>query len=335
MKIAVLGAGAIGALVAGYLKLKGEDVTLVGRAESARAIEKDGLKISGVRGDFKVGVPVKDKLDYRPEALILATKTQDIEFALKDKLDLVKDSLILTTQNGVQADKIVARYLSQKNVLSSIVMFGSTYLNPGEVVHNFEGSWILGSIFGDKPDSRILALTSTLDKAFPVILSEDILGMKYLKIFVNANNCIPAILGLSMQEAFSDLEISRVSINIWREGFEIISKAGVKLSSLPGFPVENVTKLIAIPSGEAAKIFSGIMSKLSKAPLYGSILQSIKRGRSSEIDYINGEFVNLAKENKLDAPINNRLVEMVHQVEMTGKFFSKEELLGSLKEFLN
>lgn len=335
MKIAVIGAGAIGALVAGYLKLKGEDVSLVGRPESIRAINKDGLKISGIRGDFKFEISGQEALNYKPELLILATKTQDIESALKDNLDLIKDSVILTTQNGVQSEKIVSRYLSQENIISSIVMFGSTYLSPGKVVHNFEGSWILGDIFGNKQDAKIISLGPTLDKAFPTILSEDILGMKYLKIFVNANNCIPAILGLSMQEAFSDLEISRVSINIWREGFEIISGAGVKLSSLPGFPIENITKLISIPSVEAAKIFSGIMAKLSAAPLYGSILQSIKRGRSSEIDYINGEFVNLAKENKLGAPINNRLVQMVHQVEMTGKFFSKDDLLNNLKEFLN
>ena len=335
MKIAVIGAGAIGALVAGYLKLKDEDVSLVGRPESIEAINREGLKISGVRGDFKVEIQARATLDYKPEVVILATKTQDLETALKDKLDLIKDALVLTTQNGVQADRIAAKYLSQENILSSIVMFGSTYLKPGEVLHNFEGSWILGSIFGGQPAVKAASLSPVLNKAFPVLLSEDILGMKYLKIFVNANNCIPAILGVSMQEAFSDIEISRVSINIWKEGFGIVSQAGLKLSSLPGFPLENITKLISIPSGEAAKVFSGIMMKLSKEPLYGSILQSIKRGRNSEIDYINGEFVNMAKEHKLNAPINNRLVDMVHQVEASGRFFTKDELLRNLNGFLN
>ncbi|MFA5286698.1 MAG: 2-dehydropantoate 2-reductase [Candidatus Omnitrophota bacterium] len=335
MKIAVIGAGAIGALVAGYLKLKGEDVLLVGRPESIRAINKDGLKISGVRGSFKVEIPAQVALTYKPEVLILATKTQDITSALKDNIGLIQDSIILTTQNGVQAEKIVSGYLSQEKIISSIVMFGSTYLNPGEVVHNFEGSWILGSIFGNRLDTKVLSLSSVLDRAFPTLLSEDILGMKYLKIFVNANNCIPAILGVSIQEAFSDLEICRVSINIWREGLEIVSESGVKLSSLPGFPIENITKLISLPSDEAAKAFSGIMAKLSKTPLYGSILQSIKRGRKSEIDYINGEFVNLAEENKLSAPVNSKLVDMVHQVEETGKFFSKNDFLNILKISLN
>jgi 2-dehydropantoate 2-reductase len=155
--------------------------------------------------------------------------------------------------------------------------------------------------------------------------------MKYLKIFVNANNCIPAILGTSMQEAFSNIEVSRISMGIWREGLEIIKKAGINLVSLPDFPLERLIKLTSLPIYEAAKIYSGIMMNLSKEPIYGSILQSIKRGKPSEIDYINGEFVNIARQNNLEAPLNARLVEMVHQVEETGKFFSKEELISEVK----
>jgi len=335
MKIAVIGAGAIGALVAGYLKLKGEDVSLVGRPDAVCAVNKEGLKISGVRGLFKVDIFIHEILAGKPDIVILATKTQDVRLALKDNLALIKNSIIVTTQNGVRADSIVAGYLPKENIISSIVMFGSTYLKPGEIVHNFEGSWILGNAFGGKTDAKILSVSLLLDKAFPTVLSDDILGMQYLKIFVNANNCIPAIMGVSMQEAFSDPEVSRVSLNIWKEGFDIVSKAGIKLSSLPGFPLENLTKLISIPAKEAAEAFSGIMTKLSRDPLYGSILQSIKRNRASEIDYINGEFINLAREYNLSAGLNSKLVNMVHEVEETKKFFSKSEFLNNVKIFLN
>lgn len=335
MKIAVIGAGAIGSLVAGYLKLKDEDVSLVGRPEAVSAIITHGLKISGVRGDFKVPIDASELLLSKPELVILATKTQDIEQALKENSTFLKDSVILTTQNGVQADNIVAKYIAKENIISSIVMFGATYLEPGKVVHNFEGSWVVGSIFSARPNEKVILDSLTLNKAFPVIISEEMTGMKYLKIFVNANNCIAAILGVSMQEAFSDLDISRISISIWKEGFDIISEAGINLVSLPGFPLENITKLVSLPSIEAARIFSGIIAKLSKDPLYGSILQSIKRGRSSEIDYINGEFVRLAREHNLYAPLNRKLVEMVHGVEQTNRFFGKEEFLNSTKALVS
>lgn len=329
MDISVIGAGAIGNLVAGYLKLKGENVSLVGRLDTVNAIKEKKLRISGVRGDFKVHIDISDKLSREPDLIILATKTQDIEEALKNNAPFLKRCTVLTIQNGVQAEAIVSKYVNKENIISSIVMFGATYLEPGKVIHNFEGSWIIGRLTSSNPDAPELAISLVLDKAFPTVISEDIRGMKYLKVFVNANNCICAILGMSMQEAFSDLEISRISISIWKEGFEVISRSGIKLVSLPGFPVENLTNLTSLPALEAAKIFTGIMTKLSTDPLYGSILQSIKRGRISEIDYINGEFVNLAEANKLSAPLNKRLVEMVHQVEKNGKFFKKEELLAA------
>ena len=138
-----------------------------------------------------------------------------------------------------------------------------------------------------------------------------------------------------MQEAFSDIDISRISIAIWKEGLEVVQRSGINLVSLPDFPLERLTKLTSLPITEAAKIFSGIMTNLSKEPLYGSILQSIKRGRRSEIDYINGEFLRLAKDNNLASPLNKELVKMVHRIEETKRFFTKEELFNKTKGMVN
>ena len=335
MRIAVIGAGAIGSLVAGYLKTEGEDIYLVGHSDAVKAIKENGLKISGVRGDFKVDIGIYEMLVSKPDLLILATKTQDVEKALRQNLDLVKDSIILSTQNGIQAENIASRLLPKENIISSIVMFGASYLEPGKVVHNFEGSWVLGNTFSTAINTHAVPVSMILNKIFPTVISDNIVGMKYLKIFINANNCIPAILGVSMQEAFSDQQISRISISIWKEAFEIISKLEIKLISLPGFPIERITKLISILPQEAAQIFSNTMTKLSKDPLYGSILQSIKRGRISEIDYINGEFVRLAQRCGLRAELNQKLVEMVHEVEKTGRFFSKAEVLNITQGLIN
>src|SRR3989338_2884556 len=167
MKIAVIGAGAIGSLVAGYLKLKNEDVSLIGRPDAVNAIIAHGLKVSGVRGDFKVPIEANKLLISKPELVILATKTQDIESALRDNLAFLKDSTVLTTQNGIQADNIVAKFIPKENIITSIVMFGATYLEPGKVVHNFEGSWIIGSVFKAKPDAKVIMNSVVLDEAFP------------------------------------------------------------------------------------------------------------------------------------------------------------------------
>lgn len=331
MKIAVIGAGAIGGLVAGYLKHKKADVFLVGRPDALKAIGKNGLHISGTRGNLLIRIDIFPNLNKQVDLAILAVKTQDIEKVVAENIGHLRRTAILTIQNGVRADRILAKYLPKENIISSIVMFGSTLLEPHKLVHNFEGKWILGCPFGQDKD-LLREISLTLNNIFPTSISDNIMGMKWLKLFLNANNCLPAIIGRSMQETFKDLELAKLSMRIWREGLEVVNKAGIKLISLPDFPLDNLTKLVNMPLEQSAKIFSGMMTNLSRQALYGSILQSIRRNRPSEIDYINGEFVALARSNAAHASLNERLVQLVHQVEMTKKFFTPGELLKNIKE---
>jgi 2-dehydropantoate 2-reductase len=333
MKIAVIGAGAIGTVVAGYVARTTPDVVLIGRKAAVEKITREGVRISGVRGEWAVKIRASERLAERPDLAILAVKTQDIEEALSHNLEFLRESLLLTTQNGVQADTIAALFLARERIISSIVMFGATSLEPAKVVHNFEGAWIIGKMFSPN-DESVAAVREVLDPVFPVVVTSDLMGMKYLKIFVNANNCIPAILGVSMQEAFSDVAISRISIAIWREGLEVVNHAGIPLVSLPDFPLERLQGLAAMPLEEAARIFSGIMKQLSTEPLYGSVLQSIRRGKPSEIDFLNGEFVALSERQHIQAPLNRKLVEMVHQVERSGSFFSQEALVAETRALI-
>lgn len=326
MYIAIIGAGAIGSLTAAYLKSAGHELTLVGRPDSVAAIRKNGLCVRGARGELQVRLDVSEKLERSADLAILATKTQDLEEAVRSNLDFLECSVVLTTQNGIQADAITVRHLPKENIVSSIVMFGATRISPFEVVHNFEGVWLLGRPFGPN-DAKTVELSRILDSVAPTMVSDELMGMKYLKLFVNASNCIPAVLGVSMQEAFADPAVSRISIGMWKEGLEAVRSAGIKLVSLPDFPLERLERLTAMPVDAAARAFSEMMVSLSNEPIYGSILQSIKRARPSEIDYLNGEFVRLARSQGQDAPLNARLVEMVHHVEREQSFFSKEELL--------
>ncbi|MBN1254230.1 MAG: 2-dehydropantoate 2-reductase [Deltaproteobacteria bacterium] len=334
MNIAVIGAGAIGGLVAGYLVDKGEQVILAAHPEHVAPILQNGLTIEGARGRLCVRLPVKRQLEEQVDVAILATKTPDLEEAITQNFEYLKDTRIVSVQNGVRGEKIIAEHLGAGRLFPSIVMFGATYLAPGKIVHNFEGDWIIGGANSGENEMfhEIIKVTS---KIFPSPASDEIEGMKWMKLFINANNCLPAILGKSMQETFSNIPVCKISMRIWQEGFELVNKAQLTLSSLPTFPVERLTQLIAMPLDESAKVFSSIMLNLSKEPLYGSILQSIHRKRPSEIDYINGEFVNLAVSMGQKASLNAKLVQMVHDVEKSGKFFSTDDLVNQTKELMN
>jgi len=325
MTIAIIGAGAIGSVVAGYLTKAGIDVTLIGRADQTVHIKQHGLKINGVRGEETIKVKVQTLLERDYDLVIFTVKTQDIDTAVAENKEFLNNSLILSSQNGVQADLIFKKHFSKEKLYSSIVMFGATYIRLGEVSFIFEGDWIIGKPH-ESDDKKVQEITDILKNAFSAVVSDDIVGMKWLKLFVNFNNCIPALLGKSMQETFADIDLCRLSVLLSKEGVDIVQKANIKLVSLPQFPAERISGLVNMPIEQASEIINKTLTTLSKEPIYGSILQSIMRKRTSEIDYINGEVVRLAKQLGIDAPLNNRIVELVHQVENSGKYFDIEKI---------
>jgi len=326
MKIAVIGSGAIGGVVAAYLKKAGEDVVLIGRTDQVDVINANGLTIKGVRGDENIKVAAQTCLDQPYDLVIFAVKTQDIEEAFAHNSEFLENGgLILTTQNGVQADNILSAHFERDQQLSSIVMFGATYTKPGEITFNFEGDWIIGRPLMPL-DPAAHAIAEVLGKAFKMVPSTNIMGQKYLKLFVNFNNCIPALIGKSMQETFADIDLCRLSIMLLKEGVDIINLANIELVSLPNFPKERIEGLVKMPVDQAAGIINKTLTTLSKEPLYGSILQSIMRGKISEIDFINGEIAQLANHFKLPTTLNSKIVDMVHEVERTGKYFTIDEV---------
>lgn len=325
MKIAVIGAGAIGSVVAGYLHKAGVEVVLVGRPDQVKAINQRGLHIIGARGEETVRVAALTRLNEKYDVVIFTVKTQDMEQAYQDHFDYLDDTFVLTTQNGVQADNILSSHIDKEKAISSIVMFGATYTQPALVTLNFDGDWIIGKPFVVN-DAFVHQLADVLKKSFTVVVTQNIMGMKWLKLFVNFNNCLPALLGKSMQETFADRDFCKLSIMLLKEGYEITRKTGIELISLPQFPVERLVGLASLPVEQGAEIIHQTLTNLSKEPLYGSILQSILRKKTSEIDFINGEVVLLAENIQRKAPLNRKVVELVHEVENTGRFFRAEEI---------
>ena len=331
MKVAVIGIGAIGGLVAGYLKSKGIPVICVGRPEQKKAIDKDGLTIEGVRGRSLYYLDIKPRLEEKVDLAILAVKTQDIRDAVDKSREFLTGPLVLSAQNGVRADKLLSVMLGEEKIISSIVMFGVTYVPYNKIVHNFEGNWLIGRPFGPN-DEKVTEVADFLKAAFNTLVVENISAMKWTKVFVNFSNCLPALVGKSMQETYSNLEMCKLALRLLKEGFDTVEGLKIGLLSMPDFDVEKLKGLTRMPLDEAAPIFSGIMQSLSKEPLFGSILQSIQRGRPSEIDFINGEIANQAKLHNIEAKLNTRVTELIHHVEATKKFLTFQQVIEEIEK---
>lgn len=325
MRIAIIGAGAIGSIIAGFLSKVEADTVLIGRADQVKAIRQKGLVVKSQEGKETIRLTAEEKLTQEPDLAIFTVKTQDLESAYQANHEFLEDCSVLTTQNGVQGANILSTHFDRDKMIDSIVMFGATYMTPGEVTYNFPGDWIIGKPYASN-DLALSQITDVLKKVFPIVVTGDIVGMKWLKIFINFNNCIPALVGKSMQETFADFDFCRLSVLLLKEGVEIIRQAGIELVSLPSFPASRIYGMASMPTEQGAGIINKTLTTLSKEPLYGSILQSVLRNKASEIDFINGEIDQVASGIRSQAPLNRKIVSMVHQVENEGRFFTAEEI---------
>lgn len=334
MKIAIVGAGAIGCVTGALLSEKGYDVTLIGRAEQVAAINRSGLLVRQGGHDRLFKIPAQTSLEFAPDILVLAVKTQDVPETCRESAPFAKDAVIVTMQNGVRSDGLAAEILGGDRLVSAVVMFGATYLRPGEVVYNFPASGlILGLAFPDASggNGRYLEIArDVLSSTFEVETSDDIHGTHWTKLILNLNNALSAALGVSLQEAFEDAGVCRLGVMLMKEAYGAMESAGIKPMPLPGIPLEKLMSLLEAPIEASAGIYGGIMRGLSDTPLPGSVLQSIRRGRVSEVDYLNGEIVAVGSGSGFATPLNAKILSLVKEVEKTGVFLKTEALLREM-----
>jgi 2-dehydropantoate 2-reductase len=328
MKIAVIGAGAVGSVIGGLLSKAGEDVTLVGRKLHVDAINQNGLVLEGESGKTVIPVKAAENLDFKPDLALITAKSQDVESSVRKAQPFLSGALVVTAQNGVQSDDIVAAVLGKENIISSVVLYNCEFLEPGKVSYSkllSKIALLVGEPFGIK-GNRLQTLTALFNKAIPTDISEDIRGAHWTKLLWNLITAVPAVTGLSYQEGNHHPQIRELNVNLMKEGLVVVTLAGIKPAPVPGFPLSFIETIAKTPLSEASSMMKKTIESGGERQTLGSILQSIKRGRSTEVDYMNGEIVTLGKKMGVPTPANSLMVELVHQVEATGKFLTLGEL---------
>ncbi len=332
MKIAVIGAGAIGSVIGGLLSKAGEDVALIGRKSHVDAINQNGLVLEGESGRIVIKVKAAENLDFKPDLALLTVKAQDVESSVRKAQVFLSGTLVVTMQNGVQSDGQVAKLLGKENIISSVVTFNGQFLEPGKALYSIPFSktaLLIGEPFGNK-GNRLKTLSALLNKAIGTDISEDIRPAHWTKLIWNLQTAVPAVTGLSYQDSYQYPKVRELTINLLKEGLKVTKAAGIKTADVPGLPMEPIEIMARESLPIASTLLKKIAESLGKVPVLGSTLQSIKRGTSTEVDYLNGEIVNLGKEMGIPTPTNSLTVGLVHQVEATRKFLTVDELTRRL-----
>jgi 2-dehydropantoate 2-reductase len=110
-----------------------------------------------------------------------------------------------------------------------------------------------------------------------------------------------------------------------REGIEVVYGAGLRLDRSPAALA--MRAMVRLPEGVPGRVLRIIgQTPVGREPIFGSTWQSIRRGSRTEVDYLNGEIVELGRKIGRKTPYNERVVELVHEVEEKGEFLSPEML---------
>jgi 2-dehydropantoate 2-reductase len=345
MRISVVGAGAVGCFLGARLHAAGHEVTLVGRPNQVAAIRSAGLHLREGDAETIRLIPAMAGLPAEVDLVLMAVKSQDLAEASAEVAAHPARCPVVTLQNGVRADEIAGEVLGRGRVLGGVVMCAVSSTEAGAVSVLFNGWLVLGEPFLP-PGARLREVAAVLGSALPTYLTGDLLATRWTKLLSNLNNGIAAATGLTFPEIGRSPDGVALSVKLVREGVEVARRChieldhgfyGLRLSSLRR---DRNTALIALLQGMMPGLIGRSPEKVARVvlrlaarsqrgdlPVRGSLWQSLAKGRSTEIDYLNGEVVRRAQQLGIAAPYNTRIVEAVHLAERSRKVSSLQELL--------
>jgi 2-dehydropantoate 2-reductase len=293
MNVAVMGAGAVGCYFGALLARAGHSVTLIGRAQHVEAVQAKGLRIETSR--FEAYVPMQATTEASgvadADVVLFCVKSSSTESAGRDMLPYLKlDAAILSLQNGVDNAGRLQAVLGRA-VIPAAVYVATEMKGPGYVKHHGRGDLAIG------PHPVSARIAAAFDgAAIPTLVSDDVLAALWEKLIINcAYNAFSAVPQLPYGGVVEVPEVAGVMNDVVRECVAVAEASGV---SIP----EDIAARVAAIAG-------------SMPDQYSSTAQDLARGKTSEIDYLNGYVIRKGAELGIPAPANRVLYTMVKLAE--------------------
>jgi 2-dehydropantoate 2-reductase len=323
VRIAVIGAGAVGGVLAALAARAGHDVIVTARGEHGAAIARDGLELSGAWGLWRARMSVVEAIEPPVDLLILATKVHDSLEALRAAASCA-GTPVLVVQNGFGGADAVRDALPGSPVAIGLALFAASLTTPGRVTVTAAAPLVMG---GDHVAvERSLPLLREWMPA-EVTVTTDIHGAQWTKLLINQVNALPAITGLSVQDVIAHDGLRRILTRGMVETALVGRALGVRWVQLGSVGAAEVEELLTDDPALAERVPRLLADRMGSVPNPASTLQSIRRGRPTEVDALNGAVADAAGGVRIPAPVNAAMVALVHEVELTGRFLTPDEVV--------
>jgi 2-dehydropantoate 2-reductase len=293
MKIAVMGAGAVGCYYGAMLARAGHEVVLIGRQAMVDAVRASGLFVESKH--FTGSVPMQ--ADTSPAAIrdaslvLFCVKSGDTESAGATMAShLAPAATVLSLQNGVDNAARLSAVLG-RHVVPTVVYVATEMAGPAHVRHHGRGELIIG------PSDTSSRIASTLvDAGIPTEVSTQVINALWTKLITNcAYNALSAISQLPYGRLVRAPHVVETMRSTFDECMTVARAANIQL------PNDLWERLLAISDNMAAQ--------------RSSTAQDLARGKPTEIDHLNGFVVRQGKELGIPTPVNLTLVCLVKLLE--------------------
>ncbi|MBN2066025.1 MAG: 2-dehydropantoate 2-reductase [Candidatus Thermoplasmatota archaeon] len=295
MNIVVMGSGAIGSLFGALLSTK-HTVTLIGRHDHVHAIKTDGLRIHGKTEVVVRPSVAKSIKEVYPliDLLLFTVKSYDTLIASRQlALHIDEQTPILSLQNGLGNVEKISRFIPQRQILAGVTTHGSIFPKPGTIYHTGFGDTTIGEIHG-KTTGRVQQICDTFNEVgITTTISKNIVAALWEKSIINSS--------INPLTAFFQCKNGSLLQNPLLESIvERVCEESTAIAQTNGFP----------PSSQ------NMVQKTKQvicetAHNQSSMLQSIQKGKRTEIDAINGKLVEVGKKHHVETTLNELLLYLV------------------------
>ena len=299
IRVAVLGAGAVGCFFGGMLARAGHRVTLIGRPMHVDAFRKSGLHFEGLKFNQRVPVEASTEAEaVRGVRLVLVcVKSTDTDQAAAQIAPFLEaDAIVVNLQNGVDNTERIQARVSQP-VIPAVVYVATEMAGPGHLKHHGRGDLVIGALDDKVPAGALALVKQWFEPAgVPVAISDNVAGELWAKLAVNcAYNALSAITQLPYGKMIDGVGIRDTMRDVIEETLAVAKASGVTMA--PDM-LANVYKIAeAMPTQ------------------YSSTAQDLARGKPTEIDHLNGFVVRRGEALGVPTPANRVLHSLVKLIE--------------------
>ncbi|GAB4356851.1 MAG: 2-dehydropantoate 2-reductase [Immundisolibacter sp.] len=319
MRVVILGAGGLGSVFGAALALAGVEVTLIARPAHADAIRRNGLKLTGVRGEHLIREPltaVSDPKDAEGEFdyLILGVKGKDTQAAL-ESADCLKDRIgtALSFQNNVVKEDILGQWLGDPaRVIGFSTIEAGNLVEPGHV-HNgltIPTSNYVGELNGTL-SPRVEALADAFSRAGmgtrAVTNIRQVLWEKLTQICGAAAWSVSCLAGgkdLAYPDGLVVPEGAAHYVQVSRDALAVYKAMGYTPQNFYA-PVSKLKELDAVDDVDAAVEMVMELGRGMQAQGYRgttSMHEDVRRGKKTEVDWIIKPFIDQGRELGVPVP---------------------------------